>query len=102
MALTNAEINFILGGMNSDPLRARESLRAWRRNQSPRMSQRALGAKLGKTGALVGMFENGRSTLTLGDCVRLQLITGIPLEHFLLPGKIRQIAEAARLLGLVA
>ncbi len=100
--MTYAEIVFSLGEVNNRTLRARESLRAWRRTQSPRVSQCGLGAILGKTGALIGMFENGRATLTLVDCVQLHTLTGIPLEHFLPDEKIRQIATAARLLGFAA
>ena len=79
-------------------LRARDALREWRGNQTPRMSLEKLGGAIGKTGALVGMFENSRATLVLGDCVALHRITGIPLRDFLPPEKADEILDSASLM----
>lgn len=88
--------------MGKNNLRARDALRAWRRNQTPRVSLDELGETIGKTGSLIGMFEGGRTTLILGDCVALHRITGIPLCDFLPHQQRRLITQAAELLDSVA
>ena len=79
-------------------IRARKSLRVWRGQQEPPLTQDECGAILGKTGALIRMFETGKATLVDEDCVRLSLKTGINLHDFLTRKRIRHIQEAARLL----
>ena len=83
-------------------IRARKALREWRRNQIPRMTQNDLGLMIGKTGALVGMFERGAATLVPVCCLKLHQITGIPLEDFMPRERLAEALEIARHSGRAA
>lgn len=91
--------SFYCPHMADEKILARKLLRDWRERQTPRISQRECGEMLGKTGALVRMFERGKAPLTDRACVTLSLRTGIPLSSFLTREHIRHIVQAARLLS---
>ncbi len=78
--------------------RARRLLRSWRERQSPPVSQRELGAELGKTGRLISLFETGKAELITPDCVFLHFRTRIPLKDFLTRRRIRHLNEAVEIL----
>ena len=82
--------------MSSRPIKARKALREWRRSQTPRMTQSQLGGLIGKTGALVGMFERGEATLVPRDCLELRRITGIPLNDFMPRDRLDEARNIAR------
>jgi transcriptional regulator with XRE-family HTH domain len=78
--------------------RARRLLRQWRKSHTPRVTQAECGSYIGKSGALIRMFETGRAELTYEDCIELSILTGIPLSSFLSRRKAGSILRAARML----
>ena len=85
--------------MAGTKIRARKELRAWREDQDPKVTQDECGKVIGKTGALIRMFETGKVELIDEDCVKLSRWTSIPLASFLTRDRVRHIIEASRLLG---
>lgn len=61
------------------------ALRAWRKRQSPKLTQAELGRKVGISGSYIRHYEIGSKDLPVPVKIRLATLTGIPLETLLTP-----------------
>ena len=77
----------------------RRLVKRWRKAQVPAVSCAELGRRLSCDGSTIRHFEAGRSELSLALCLGLSRETGVHLSKLLPPESIREIREAAALLG---
>ena len=67
--------------MDDEIAKGRRELRKWRKSQTPRMTQDALGRDVGVSGSAIRHFENGSNGFDLSLLVKVKLSrrTGLAL-----------------------
>ena len=81
--------------------KGRRAVRAWRENQSPKVTQEALGRDIGVSGSAIRHFENGKKNFDLSLSVKVKLSrrTRIRLDWLLSSSERHIFMEARELLG---